>query len=138
MARPVHDIERVLAVRQQETRAVDRVDGLDDHTDADPAQQVCRDPEIFREGLKAAGAAVSVPFGVARQYVDVTRPERRRDVACRLRRPSEILLPARRCGEAGAIGSPAAIINAVVDALDGRNIAMPATSEQVWRAVKGE
>lgn len=47
-------------------------------------------------------------------------------------------LGAKGCGEAGAIGSPAAIINAVSDALDGRNIAMPATSEQVWRALRGE
>ena len=47
-------------------------------------------------------------------------------------------LGVKGCGEAGAIGSPAAIINAVSDALDGRNIAMPATSEQVWRALRGE
>ncbi len=46
-------------------------------------------------------------------------------------------LGAKGCGEAGAIGSPAAIINAVSDALDGHNIAMPATSEQVWRALRG-
>ena len=47
-------------------------------------------------------------------------------------------LGVKGCGEAGAIGSPAAIVNAVSDALDGHNIAMPATSEQVWRALRGE
>ena len=42
-------------------------------------------------------------------------------------------LGVKGCGEAGAIGSPAAIINAVTDALGTEDIAMPATSEQVWR-----
>ncbi len=44
-------------------------------------------------------------------------------------------LGAKGCGEAGAIGSPAAIMNAVVNALDGVEISMPATSEKVWRAL---
>jgi carbon-monoxide dehydrogenase large subunit len=42
-------------------------------------------------------------------------------------------------GETGAIASPAAVMNAVVDALaaDGvTEIAMPATPERVWRALK--
>jgi carbon-monoxide dehydrogenase large subunit len=39
------------------------------------------------------------------------------------------------CGKAGAIGSPAAMLNAVVDAL-GVDIDMPATPEKVWRAVQ--
>ena len=47
-------------------------------------------------------------------------------------------LGVKGCGEAGAIGSPAAIVNAISDALDGHNIAMPATSEQVWRALDGK
>ena len=45
-------------------------------------------------------------------------------------------LGAKGCGEAGAIGSPAAIINAVTDALGVKDIAMPATSEQVWRRLQ--
>jgi aerobic carbon-monoxide dehydrogenase large subunit len=40
------------------------------------------------------------------------------------------------CGEAGAIGSPAAFINALTDALGVRDIAMPATTERVWRVAK--
>ena len=44
-------------------------------------------------------------------------------------------LGAKGCGEAGAIGSPAAIINAVTDALKVKDIAMPASPERVWRAV---
>ena len=42
-------------------------------------------------------------------------------------------------GETGSIASPAAVMNAVVDALadDGiTDIAMPATPERVWRALK--
>ena len=45
-------------------------------------------------------------------------------------------LGAKGCGEAGAIGSPAAVINAVTDALGLKDIAMPATSEQVWRRLR--
>lgn len=48
-------------------------------------------------------------------------------------------LGVKGCGEAGAIGAPAAVINAVVDALAPlgiRDIEMPATAERVWRAIK--
>ena len=46
-------------------------------------------------------------------------------------------LGVKGCGEAGAIGAPAAIINAVVDALAPlgvRHVDMPATPEKLWRA----
>ncbi|HZZ87559.1 MAG TPA: xanthine dehydrogenase family protein molybdopterin-binding subunit [Caulobacteraceae bacterium] len=46
-------------------------------------------------------------------------------------------LGAKGCGEAGAIGSPPAIINAITDALGIADIAMPATPERVWRAANG-
>jgi carbon-monoxide dehydrogenase large subunit len=42
------------------------------------------------------------------------------------------------CGEAGAIGAPAAISNAIVDALKDygvRHVEMPATPEKLWRAI---
>ncbi len=45
-------------------------------------------------------------------------------------------LGVKGCGEAGAIGAPAAIMNAVTDALGVRDIAMPASPERVWRALK--
>ena len=45
-------------------------------------------------------------------------------------------LGAKGCGEAGAIASPPAVINAVVDAI-GVDIDMPATPEKVWRALQG-
>ncbi|MEO0791696.1 MAG: xanthine dehydrogenase family protein molybdopterin-binding subunit [Pseudomonadota bacterium] len=48
-------------------------------------------------------------------------------------------LGAKGCGEAGAIGSPPAIINAVCDALSAygvEHIDMPATPEKVWRAIQ--
>jgi aerobic carbon-monoxide dehydrogenase large subunit len=47
-------------------------------------------------------------------------------------------LGVKGCGEAGAIGAPAAISNAVVDALKPmgvRHIEMPATPEKLWRAI---
>lgn len=37
------------------------------------------------------------------------------------------------CGEAGAIGSPPAIINAICDALDLDHVDMPAKPERIWR-----
>lgn len=46
---------------------------------------------------------------------------------------------AKGCGEAAAIAGPAAVINAICDALKGfgvRHIDMPATSEKVWRAIQ--
>ncbi len=43
-------------------------------------------------------------------------------------------LGVKGCGEAGAIGSPPAFINALTDALGVRDIAMPASVEKVWRA----
>ncbi|MBH79598.1 MAG: carbon monoxide dehydrogenase [Gammaproteobacteria bacterium] len=46
-------------------------------------------------------------------------------------------LGVKGCGEAGAIGSPAAVINAVVDALGTDDISMPATPEKVWRVLQG-
>ena len=38
------------------------------------------------------------------------------------------------CGEAGAIGSPPALINAITDAIGNNNLSMPATPEKVWVA----
>ena len=46
----------------------------------------------------------------------------------------------RGCGEAGAIGAPPAVINAVVDALSDygvTHIDMPATPQRVWRTIQG-
>ena len=43
---------------------------------------------------------------------------------------------AKGCGEAGAIGSPPAVINAITDAVGVRDISMPATPEKIWRAVQ--
>ena len=48
-------------------------------------------------------------------------------------------LGVKGCGEAGAIGSPPAVINAIVDALwefGVRDISMPATPQTVWRAIQ--
>ena len=40
------------------------------------------------------------------------------------------------CGEAGAIGSPPALINALTDAIGNNALAMPATSQRVWAAMR--
>ena len=48
-------------------------------------------------------------------------------------------LGVKGCGEAGAIGSPPAVINAIVNAInspDVKHIEMPATPEKVWSAVQ--
>jgi carbon-monoxide dehydrogenase large subunit len=49
------------------------------------------------------------------------------------------VLGVKGCGEAGAIGAPPAVINAVVNALSGLgvdDIAIPATPERVWQAIQ--
>ncbi|MGE5202393.1 MAG: xanthine dehydrogenase family protein molybdopterin-binding subunit, partial [Acidobacteriota bacterium] len=49
-------------------------------------------------------------------------------------------LGVKGCGEAGAIGAPAAVMNAVVNALSPlgiKDLPMPATPERVWRALHG-
>ena len=50
-------------------------------------------------------------------------------------------LGVKGAGEAGAVGAPAAVINAIVDALNQRrnvrHIDMPATPEKIWRALRG-
>jgi carbon-monoxide dehydrogenase large subunit len=48
-------------------------------------------------------------------------------------------LGVKGCGEVGAIGSPPAVINAIVDALSDMgvtDVAMPATPQTVWRAIQ--
>ena len=40
------------------------------------------------------------------------------------------------CGEAGAIGSPPAVINAITDAIGNNDLTMPATPQKVWAALK--
>lgn len=46
-------------------------------------------------------------------------------------------LGVKGCGEAGAIGATAAVMNAITDALGVKELPMPATSETVWRAIQG-
>jgi len=40
------------------------------------------------------------------------------------------------CGEAGAIGSPAAVINAIANALGIERLDMPASAQRVWEACR--
>lgn len=44
-------------------------------------------------------------------------------------------LGVKGCGEAGSIGALAACVNALVDALDGAPVTLPATPETLWRAL---
>ena len=45
-------------------------------------------------------------------------------------------LGVKGCGEAGAIGAPAAVMNAITDALGVKDLPMPATAETVWKAIR--
>jgi aerobic carbon-monoxide dehydrogenase large subunit len=45
-------------------------------------------------------------------------------------------LGAKGIGEGGAIGTPAAVANAVIDALGGRHVDPPFTEEKLWRALQ--
>jgi len=50
-------------------------------------------------------------------------------------------LGVKGCGEAGCVGGPPAVVNAVVDALAGYgidHIDMPVTAQSVWRAIHGD
>ncbi|HEU5176334.1 MAG TPA: xanthine dehydrogenase family protein molybdopterin-binding subunit, partial [Burkholderiales bacterium] len=44
-------------------------------------------------------------------------------------------LGVKGCGEAGAIGAPAAVMNAITDALGVKDLAMPATAHTVWKTL---
>ena len=44
-------------------------------------------------------------------------------------------LGVKGCGEAGAIGASAAVINAITDAIGNNDLNMPATPDTVWRAI---
>ena len=44
-------------------------------------------------------------------------------------------LGAKGCGESGAIGAPAAVVSALLDALQIEDLEMPATPEAIWRAI---
>jgi carbon-monoxide dehydrogenase large subunit len=45
-------------------------------------------------------------------------------------------LGVKGAGEAGAVGAPAAVVNAICNALGVKHIDMPATREKVWRALR--
>ena len=46
-------------------------------------------------------------------------------------------LGVKGCGEAGAIGASAAVINAITDAIGNNTLEMPATPDRVWHAIHG-
>lgn len=45
-------------------------------------------------------------------------------------------LGAKGCGEAGTIGAMPSLMNAIIHALDGTRLEMPATPEKIWRAAR--
>src|SRR5262249_42250240 len=47
-------------------------------------------------------------------------------------------LGVKGCGEAGAIGAPAALMNAITDALGVKDMPMPASPQNVWRAAQNK
>jgi carbon-monoxide dehydrogenase large subunit len=58
------------------------------------------------------------------------------DIATTVTPCSHNPLGVKGCGEAGAIGSPPAYINALTDALGVKDLAMPATPERIWKAAQ--
>jgi aerobic carbon-monoxide dehydrogenase large subunit len=44
-------------------------------------------------------------------------------------------LGAKGCGESGAIGAPAAVVSALLDALAVEDLEMPATPQRIWQAI---
>ena len=78
---------------------------------------------------------------VAASYMDYQMP-RAGDLPDFNVSTSETLCPGnplgiKGCGEAGAIGSPPAVINAITDAVGHNDLAMPATPQRVWAAIHG-
>ncbi len=72
-------------------------------------------------------------------YMDYTMP-RADDVPFYQVSTHETLCPGnplgiKGCGEAGAIGSPPALVNAVIDAIGTDNINMPVSPQNVWAAM---
>ncbi len=47
-------------------------------------------------------------------------------------------LGVKGCGEAGAIGAPAALMNAITDALGIKDMPMPASPQNVWSALQNK
>jgi len=45
-------------------------------------------------------------------------------------------LGVKGCGEAGTIAATPTVMNAVINALGGKEISLPATAEKVWKACK--
>ena len=76
---------------------------------------------------------------ITASYMDYTMP-RAADVPSYQLSTHETICPGnpmgmKGCGEAGAIGSPPALINAITDAIGNNNLAMPATPSRVWKAM---
>ena len=72
-------------------------------------------------------------------YMDYTMP-RADDLPSFKVSTSETLCPGnplgiKGCGEAGAIGSPPAVINAITDAIGHNDLTMPASPHNVWAAI---
>jgi carbon-monoxide dehydrogenase large subunit len=57
-------------------------------------------------------------------------------VATTMTRSPSNPLGIKGCGEAGAIAAPAAVINALTDAIGSEELTMPATSQSVWSALQ--
>ena len=77
---------------------------------------------------------------ISASYMDYTMP-RADDVPSFEVSTTETLCPGnplgiKGCGEAGAIGSPPAVINAITDAIGHNNLSMPASPQNVWAAIQ--
>ena len=79
---------------------------------------------------------------VTGSYMDYTMPRAddvpRFDVGLTETRCTTNPLGIKGCGEAGAIAAPAAVINAMTDALGTEDVPMPATPATVWRICEAQ
>src|SRR6201994_135846 len=78
---------------------------------------------------------------VTASFMDYTMP-RADDLPSFKLSPTTTLCPSnplgvKGCGEAGAIGASAAVINAITDAIGNNKLEMPATPDRVWHAIHG-
>ena len=77
---------------------------------------------------------------ISASYMDYTMP-RADDLPSFQVSTTETLCPGnplgiKGCGEAGAIGSPPAVINAITDAIGHNELTMPASPQNVWAALQ--
>src|SRR5580698_9404262 len=92
-------------------------------------QALCEGAVYNQEGQLVTGSFMDYAMPRADYFPTMT-------VGTTLTRCPSNPLGIKGCGEAGAIASPPAVINAITNAIGTENIAMPATPQTVWAALQ--